>query len=663
MLQRTLGRSLPIPSTPPPVLQCTICTCRCGTVLRSNGPRTEQRRTKGGLSARRAPTTLRQAQRMEPLPLSPAQVRLRDEAAERDKSKHYRSIQQLYADGQVSMTPDAGVEFLNEFATLTAGVKGKNVVDVAKFKGLVKEYELGARDLWALAFMLLRWVEEDRALGKKLLFTLSAAGHEEATMRILNHALLGNKTQPNLLRSSEVLYARGHLREIARKGENYRAMVLEGKIAYELGDDDYAIQMWEQAMDASVAVSEEEASLKAQGTTKTTELRALHRRTERDLSELSSPWIELTMIHYERYARHWQRNGFALALAEREKARKANEIGCGQDDPTSHYHAAEFFKDYNNDGSVKHTSSWLYHMTKAAATSHVKAAHGLAEFYASSGWKYIEDEPPDHVKPTPFDSYPAPSSTTGSESNNLSSWRSLLGLDVSAPVQLDPKESMFNTAAFPSTPIARWKLAIRWLEPAIAYMYAPSYLLTAKMLLEKDLWGQAHAPGAALKLSPDRYTFASKEDYEANRPIERPAEPVRPDEPNPAYSPSEAQDWLRNIFYAAEACKRRQEYLRHAQAVIRKEHITSGEAEDFADHLPEDVSVHVRKWLQFPYVREMWEGDIDGLLKEAKEICEREGWDMYNEVGGLMYRHGLGQQRGGDTPPVTLASAMARSGR
>ncbi|KAK0262348.1 hypothetical protein LTS16_026810, partial [Friedmanniomyces endolithicus] len=42
--------------------------------------------------------------------------------------------------------------------------------------------------------------------------------------------------------SSEINYTRGHLRETACKGTNYHAMVLEGKIAYALGDEDYAIQ-------------------------------------------------------------------------------------------------------------------------------------------------------------------------------------------------------------------------------------------------------------------------------------------------------------------------------------------------------------------------------------------------------------------------------------
>lgn len=550
------------------------------------------------------------------------------ERNEESKTFIYRSISDLHANGLISMHAGDGVDFLNEFATLVVEAKGKNVVHEGKFNDLVRRLGLDGPGLMWLVRCLLQYNEEDKILGKKLLFTLSATGSEEATIRIMSHALLGHsKAQPNTLRSSEILYARGHLREIARRGHNYRAMVLEGKIAYELGDDGYAIQMWEQAMDAAVAVAELDARLQAEG--KFAELRALRREVERDLSELSTPWIELTLIHYERYVKHWQRNEAVLALAGLEAARKANKIGCAQDDPTSHYHAAEFFKDYSADGSTKHTSSWLYHMTKAGATGHVKAAHALAEFYSTSGWKYIEDEPPDHIKPTPFDSYPAPSSETDTASSSGSWWQRLFGLDVSKAAPTSAEESMFHTAAFPPTPSGRWKLAARWLESATAYHYAPSHLLGAKMLLEKSMWGQARAPAAALELSPDRYTYASKSHAEAKIPLAGEPEVDPPDEPNPLYNPAAARNWLQQIFYAAVALKMREQRIKGTKAEAAA-----------ADDMLESVHWHFSKWLKYPDVREMWEGDIEKMLKEAMEICDREGWDMYDEEGGLLYKAG-----------------------
>jgi hypothetical protein len=85
---------------------------------------------------------------------------------------------------------------------------------------------------------------------------------------------------------------------------------------------------------------------------------------------------------------------------------KAIQIGVEQDDPTAFYYAATYYKKRNEDGSHKATSEWLYYMTKAAASLVPKAMYELGVYYAESGWKYIEDEPPEHLKPTPFDTYP-----------------------------------------------------------------------------------------------------------------------------------------------------------------------------------------------------------------------------------------------------------------
>ncbi|KAK3094283.1 hypothetical protein LTR53_019463, partial [Teratosphaeriaceae sp. CCFEE 6253] len=118
-------------------------------------------------------------------------------------------------------------------------------------------------------------------------------------------------------------------------------------------------------------------------------------------------------LHITRYRRFLHKDQIKEALAEKALAKEAMEVGCRMDDPTSHYHAAELFKEHNEDGSARYTSVWLYHMTKAAATGHPKAAHALAVFYSETVWKYIEDEPPDYLKPTPFDSYPGPSEISG----------------------------------------------------------------------------------------------------------------------------------------------------------------------------------------------------------------------------------------------------------
>ncbi|KAI7306564.1 hypothetical protein KC315_g14186 [Hortaea werneckii] len=501
---------------------------------------------------------------------------------------------------------------------------------------------------------------------------MSACGDPTATMRILNQVLSSPRTGPEMLRSSEIVDARGHLRDMAREGKDYRAMVLEGKVSYELGDDESAIDMWTRAMEPAAEAAQLEVRRKEQRRAGKPPPPA--HNEEQALADLDSPWIELTSIHYERYSKFWAKNSIAAALAELEKAKWACGVGCAQDDPTSHYQAAEFFKDYNAEGEVSHTSKWLYHTTKAAASGHVRACHTLADFYSSSGWKYIEDEPPDHVKPTPFDSYPAPPgsrSASSDDGNSSGGWLSWLGLSSSKP-KLSPSEQMFQTAAYPSTPHDRFKMAMLWLEVAVEYTYAPSYLLAAKMYLEKELWGQAHALASALELKDERYTYASKEDFEAGRPIvspnedgssdgENPKPEVRPDEPNPGYNPEQAKIYIREVLYAVEAIKFYQSRLTYARNLARRGQFGVDDAGDVVDDYVQNdnksLPPHLRKFLKYPAIREMWEGDVKAMEREAKDICEREGWDLYDEQGGLVYRHGMVR------PTKGAAAAAAAGGR
>ncbi|KAK5127672.1 hypothetical protein LTR08_004353 [Meristemomyces frigidus] len=403
-------------------------------------------------------------------------------------------------------------------------------------------------------------------------------------------------------------------------------------------------------MGAAVEVSEFEARLVAAGVSDGIEprnLRDLRARRERDLAELSTPWIELTMIYYERYVHYWQRNEISLALAEIEKARKANQIGCVQDDPTSHYHAAEFFKKVNPDGSTLHTSSWLYHMTQAGAMGHLKAAYKLAGFYANSGWEFIEDEPPDHVKPMSFDSCSAPEQDGNDKKGLLNVIRRTLGLETAAEKAevenppLSGQDAMFPLATFPTTPHERLNLAFRWLEPALAYSYAPAFLLAAKMHMEKDVWGQAYAPASALQSKPERYSYASKEDFEARKPIERAEgeeKVVKPDEPNQAYKPEDARRLLIHVFM-----RRKPSASAPTQLIVSKQlKGYSAEASVEEERIPDTVAAEVKVFLRHTNVREMWEGEVDEMEAEAREICEREGWDMWDEKGGLMYQHRLG---------------------
>ncbi|KAI7110754.1 hypothetical protein KC317_g21564, partial [Hortaea werneckii] len=177
---------------------------------------------------------------------------------------------------------------------------------------------------------------------------MSACGDPTATMRILNQVLSSPRTGPEMLRSSEIVDARGHLREMAREGEDYRALVLEGKVSYELGDDESAIDLWTRAIEPAAEAAQSEVQRKEQQRAGMPPPRAHHE--EMNWADLDSPWIELSAIHYERYSKFWAKNSIAAALAEFEKAKWACGVGCAQDDPTSHYQAAELFKDYNAEG-------------------------------------------------------------------------------------------------------------------------------------------------------------------------------------------------------------------------------------------------------------------------------------------------------------------------
>ncbi|RMX89253.1 hypothetical protein D0869_01012 [Hortaea werneckii] len=595
--------------------------------------------------------------RKKAVALTPEQSHQRKAFDERSKHLRYNNLNLLYRNGAISCRPEDGVEFLNAFSELAKVNWRKNVVNKDAFRALVDRYQLTPEDLmWMTQPLLKVGSTDDTALGRKLVYTMSACGDPTATMRILNQVLSSPRTGPEMLRSSEIVDARGHLRDMAREGKDYRAMVLEGKVSYELGDDESAIDMWTRAMEPAAEAAQLEVRRKEQR--RAGEPPPPAHNEEQALADLDSPWIELTSIHYERYSKFWAKNSIAAALAELEKAKWACGVGCAQDDPTSHYQAAEFFKDYNAEGEVSHTSKWLYHTTKAAASGHVRACHTLADFYSSSGWKYIEDEPPDHVKPTPFDSYPAPPgsrSASSDDGNSSGGWLSWLGLSSSKP-KLSPSEQMFQTAAYPSTPHDRFKMAMLWLEVAVEYTYAPSYLLAAKMYLEKELWGQAHAPASALELKDERYTYASKEDFEAGRPIvspnedgssdgENPKPEVRPDEPNPGYNPEQAKISIREVLYAVEAIKFYQSRLTYARNLARRGQFGVDDAGDVVDDYVQNdnksLPPHLRKFLKYPAIREMWEGDVKAMEREAKDICEREGWDLYDEQGGLVYRHGM----------------------
>jgi hypothetical protein len=329
----------------------------------------------------------------------------------------------------------------------------------------------------------------------------------------------------------------------------------------------------------------------------------------------------------------------------------AVDIGCEQDDPNSYFTAAQLEKDAS---TVK--SGWFHHITKAATSGHVRAMHDLALWYAEFGWPFLEDEPPDDIKPTPFDRFPR--KTVLDPSPEQSAWQRLqTTLGLSPPAEVNAVAQAFQSAAYPTTPQDRFGMALEWLKVAMAFNYAPSYLATAGLLLEKSLYSSAATPKEALELSDKRYTYASSADYYSNKKIERPVQSAEVEIPNPYYNPEEAKRLTREIFYAKFALE---SYL-HETRVFHNRQRKGKDSESldtmFEGDFASDMGPNLKKWFRYPEVRELFMDDRTGrlidkerkdakgnemdLVAEAKALCEEQKWDIYAEDGSLLYRHGL----------------------
>jgi hypothetical protein len=281
----------------------------------------------------------------------------------------------------------------------------------------------------------------------------------------------------------------------------------------------------------------------------------------------------------------------------------------------------------------------LYHCTKAAASGHPAAAYDLARFYAESGWKYISDEPPDHLKPTPFDSYPAPNPPTF--------WDFICGLFRPRERAPKPEETIILTAIYPQTADKRLSIAFFWLEVAMDTYYAPAYLFGAQLVSTKTLWGNANAPASALDLTPERYTYASKEDYEAGRPIPREPVPEPPDIPNPHYNIRMAKELLREVFHAHESFSYADQVKRSYQLKRRKHNFPEvpDDAIFMDPHLYYNMGMDVTCWFGDPDTREMYTPLIDDMYREAMAMCDENDWDIYDRHNSLIYRAKSGRRR------------------
>lgn len=536
-------------------------------------------------------------------------------------------MQTAYNYGAFGMTLDEVDIFIQRFAEICSSTRLRvGAAPPQSFRTLLAETKASEQDLMYLALLLVqnKRVEQDRYWGRRLLDALSAAGFVEATIRIVNNAVVQAKTRPGLLRNAAVAVERGRLQKLVREGTSSRAMVLEGKCAYALGDVDTALNWWWQAVEGAVEKSKEVAARRAAGKEPRPSDFA-----EADRSDLSSPWIELIEAHFERSLR---------GKDEWEKCEKAIQIGVGQDDPQAFYYAATYYKQRYEDGSHMPTSDWLYYMTKAAASGVPKAAYELGVFYAESGWKYIEDEPPEHVKPTPFDRYPG-------KADSQSPWNLIRQIFwPSQEAKLSEKDGIFHSAAWPGTPVSRFRLAMRWFDVAADYTYAPAFLYMAKLLMQDTLWAGAQAPVEALNLSSKRYLYTSKED-EADahftgdvKSYELPEDAVDP--PNPGQNIKLAKSALLQVFIAREyVLTREDEY----KSLVKKD--PTIESHDDLEKTRHPDMYWLQRWGENEEVFFQWQKESLAMYKEAAAICDEMGWSIYSTNGVLVYKPGVGGLR------------------
>ena len=517
--------------------------------------------------------------------------------------------------GRFGKTPEEVDKFIAEFAELSKDTKSRvSTSTVQAFKELVKRVEMSEQDLIFLSILLLhqKGAEDDKYWGRKLLDISAAAGFTEASIRLVNGALVNARTTPGVLRQASVATERGRLQKIAREGTHSRAMVLEGKIAYHLGDADTAIKWWWRAVEGAVAKSERETSQRAAGIKPEAEI------SVNDHDDLSSPWIELIEAHYDRSIK---------GMKEWDLCEKAIKIGIEQDDPTAFYYAATFYKKRDEDGQHLATSEWLYYMTKAAASGVPKAACELATFYHESGWRYIEDEPPDHIKPTPFDAYPPTKVEAESTWDRIR--RMLLPRTVKQGTDM---ENIFHTAAWPPNPEERHRLADVWLSIAKNQGYAPAFLQSAKMCLEETLWAGARAPKEALELSPKRYLYKSKAeliDAQFSGQVKRyEVSKWAKDPPNPYYNRRVAFLCLRAVFLARVAVVRREGTLK-SEAKRTKQSVL--EWEDIVSDLNLKSAPQEAMWFTNSDVYDSWAKDTRAMYREALEICKKMGWQLIRD--------------------------------
>jgi len=95
--------------------------------------------------------------------------------------------------------------------------------------------------------------------------------------------------------------------------------------------------------------------------------------------------------------------------------------------------------------------------------------------------------------------------------------------------------------------------------------------------------------------------------------------------------------YITELFYCFEAHRTRAAMVDHPNAKRVGLLAEDMDSDYFQGLFPE----RFRRWLRDDGVSEMYEDELPQLEKGATTICERERWDIYDEDGGLMYKHAI----------------------
>lgn len=429
------------------------------------------------------------------------------------------------------------------------------------------------KEIYQAQFLLRNLGTPEQAnFGRFLVRCCDRAGYPEATIQVVASLLRQDIADPGRLRTREAFLAQGRLKVLSKNG-NLRARVLEGKLAERSGDPQLAIELYQSAADDFAkqrSVADMEVVPDADGS-----------ESRLYLDELSSPWMELGILHLRR--------------GDRTKALQSYMLGIELDDPMAHLMLGRL--DYQLT-SGQYTPDWLYNTTKAAASGHFKAAFSLGEYYANTKAPPPPQESTEKAQMRDTFESDSPAPTNSNLASFFTRLHDFFTTGFLKPnIDTDSRTAIGHFAAAVPNPVSRIMLAYEWLKNSSEQSYLPARLELARLHCRKHILPEHN-------LAAPFFGPGSGEDI---------AKPIS----NPLYKPEDGRALLYHIFQAHRVIKEGRREAR-TKATFRS---------------------MVGLWAQYPDVLEDYEPELDNILEEAKIFADTLGIDVYNSRAELVYRH------------------------